>query len=81
MLRLLIPSVSVTIYTDYRQTAEIKRGGKRIHHLFQFRKPGDPACDRSPWRGMGNLCQRFPECTDDPDVDPRTVTDGGEGRN
>ena len=41
----------------------------------------NPACDRSPWRGMGNLCQRFPECTDDPDVDPRTVTDGGEGRN
>ena len=25
--------------------------------------------------------ERFPECTDDPDVDPRTVTDGGEGRN
>lgn len=29
---------------------------------------------------MGDLCQCFPECADDPDVDPRTVTDGGEGR-
>ena len=77
---LLAIAAAVLIHI-FLQTAEIKRGGKRIHHLFQFRKPGDPACDRSPWRGMGNLCQRFPECTDDPDVDPRTVTDGGEGRN
>ncbi len=29
---------------------------------------------------MGDLCQCFPECANDPDVDPRTVADGGEGR-
>ena len=43
------PYFSAGICQDHRQTAEIKRGGKRIHHLFQFRKSGDPTCNRSPW--------------------------------
>ena len=37
------------ICTDHRQATEIKCGRKRIHHLFQFRKSGDPSCNGSSW--------------------------------
>lgn len=72
------PYFSSGICTDHRQATEIKCGRKRIHHLFQFRKSGDPSCNGSPWGKMGDLCQCFPECADDPDVDPRTVADGAK---
>ena len=74
------PYFASGICPDHWQTAEIKRGGKRIHHLFQFRKPGDPTCDSSSWRRMGDLCQCILKRTDDPDVDARAVSDGGESR-